>query len=219
LIKAVLLDFDGTLASSLPGIWNAMSRTLADHGFLVPGEQSIRETIGMTLEDSICALTKGVCVGDAALTLAAYYRNLHDSHIVPLTQLFDGVVPLLRELKQRKIFSVVVSNKGRTGLTQLLEANAIVDLLDLSISATDVPYRKPDPRLFHDCIMPISRFGPAETMVVGDTPTDLQFSRNIGATSCWARYGYGNVEACRRLEPEFEIDAPLDLLRFLNGCR
>ena len=40
---------------------------------------------------------------------------------------------------------------------------------------------------------------------VGDTATDIQFAKNIGAASCWATYGYGDAGRCHTLQPTYRI--------------
>ena len=41
----------------------------------------------------------------------------------------------------------------------------------------------------------------------GDTVADIQFAKNIGGSSCWCRYGYGDREACQELGPQFVVDS------------
>ncbi|HMD38006.1 MAG TPA: HAD hydrolase-like protein [Candidatus Acidoferrum sp.] len=56
--RLAIFDFDGTLASSLGGIWEAMSDTLMAFGYSAPSLEEVRATAGLTLGDSIRSLTK-----------------------------------------------------------------------------------------------------------------------------------------------------------------
>jgi phosphoglycolate phosphatase len=58
-ITTVILDFDGTLASSLEGIFACMQETLAHYGFNHPTLEEVRRTVGLTLEESMHLLTQG----------------------------------------------------------------------------------------------------------------------------------------------------------------
>ena len=42
-----------------------------------------------------------------------------------------------------------------------------------------------------------------EVLIVGDSESDLMFSRISGVASCWAAYGYGDAAACQHLNPHF----------------
>jgi len=92
----------------------------------------------------------------------------------------------------------------------------LASLVDLALGATEVRFPKPDARLFTEHIFPVLPFAPDEVLVVGDTVTDLHFAANIGAKSCWARYGYGDHVSCSRLSPDFAIDTFGELPAVLN---
>ena len=211
-IKTVIFDFDGTLASSLEGIWTCMSETLTHYNFAAPTLQQVRQTIGLTLEESIHRLTEGHCEEPLTSEMVVFFRALHTTKAAPLIRLFDGAISTLAELRRRDIFSIIVSNKGRAGLHQLLAQLKITNYIDVVISAEDVSHCKPDARLYTDHITPLLPLTPnSQTLVVGDTETDILFAKNANLLSCWATYGYGNVQRCKALTPNFELQDLTDL--------
>ncbi len=143
-IKTIILDFDGTLASSLEGIWACMQETLAHYNFDEPTLQQVRHTVGLTLEESMHRLTEGRCEEPLTSEMVKFYRALHTSKAAPLTRLFDGAIPTLAELRARNIFTILVSNKGRAGLHQLIAQLEIADYIDIILSAEDANFRKSD---------------------------------------------------------------------------
>jgi phosphoglycolate phosphatase len=63
---------------------------------------------------------------------------------------------------------------------------------------------KPDPHSYFQRIVPVLGTAACEhVLVAGDTDLDILYARRIGATACWAAYGYGNPDECRLLHPEF----------------
>ena len=216
--KAIIWDFDGTLASSLAGITSSMREALAAHGFKSPTSEEVRATVGLTLEESMKRLTGGACTEEQVPILDEHYRSLHNSNAAPLTTVFDGVHEVLREARDRGIRSILVSNKGRKGLDQLLEQLKLVGYFADILSAQDVSYRKPDPRLFSlEIAARHSDLSPTDSLVVGDTEADLNFAKDAGLTSCWARYGYGNLDTCRNLRPNYVIESVRELWAVLEG--
>jgi phosphoglycolate phosphatase-like HAD superfamily hydrolase len=213
-IKTVILDFDGTLASSLEGIWTCMRETLLHYSFSAPTPQQVRQTIGLTLEESMHRLTEGRCEEPLTSEMVKYYRTLHTTKAAPLTSLFDGAIPTLTELRRRNIFTILVSNKGRVGLHQLIAQLKITNYIDIVISVEDTPHRKPDARLYTDHIAHLLPLTPdSQTLVVGDTETDILFAKNANLLSCWATYGYGDAQRCKALSPDFKLHSLADLPR------
>jgi phosphoglycolate phosphatase len=216
-ITTVILDFDGTLASSLEGIWTCMRETLTRYNFADPTLQQVRNTIGLTLEESMHRLTEGRCEEPLTSEMVSFYRILHTTTAAPLTRLFDGAIPTLSELRARNIFTILVSNKGRAGLHQLIAQLKIANYLDIVLSAEDVAHRKPDARLYTDHIAPLLSITPySQTLVVGDTETDILFAKNANLLSCWATYGYGDEQRCKALSPNFELQALTDLPKLIS---
>jgi phosphoglycolate phosphatase len=216
-IKTVILDFDGTLASSHEGIWTCMRETLTHYNFPAPTPQQVRQTIGLTLEESMHRLTEGRSEETLTSEMVSFYRALHTTKAAPHTHLFHGAIPALTELRRRNIFTILVSNKGRAGLHQLLTQLKITDCIDIVLSADDTPYRKPDARLYTNHIAPLLPLTPdSQTLVVGDTETDILFAKNANLLSCWATYGYGDAQRCKALAPDFELPSLADLLTLIT---
>jgi phosphoglycolate phosphatase len=216
-IKTVILDFDGTLASSHEGIWTCMRETLTHYNFPAPTPQQVRQTIGLTLEESMHRLTEGRSEEPLTSEMVSFYRALHTTKVAPHTHLFHGAIPALTELRRRNIFTILVSNKGRAGLLQLIAQLKITDCIDIVLSADDTPYRKPDARLYTNHIAPLLPLTPdSQTLVVGDTETDILFAKNANLLSCWATYGYGDAQRCKALAPDFELPSLADLLTLIT---
>jgi phosphoglycolate phosphatase len=204
----------------LEGIWTCMRETLLHYNFAAPTPQQVRQTIGLTLEESMHRLTEGRCEEPRTSEMVSFYRALHTIKASPLTRLFDGAIPTLTELRRRNIFTILVSNKGRAGLHQLLAQLKITNYIDVVISAEDVSHRKPDARLYTDYIAPLLPLTPdSQTLVVGDTETDILFAKNANLLSCWATYGYGDAQRCKALSPDFELHDLTDLPALITRTR
>lgn len=218
-IRAVIWDFDGTLASSLEGIAAAMREALLTFGFPAPAMEQVRATIGLTLEESMRRLTDGKSSEEQIPQLVAKYRSLHATKAAPLTALFPGARAVLGALKDRGILSIVVSNKGRLGLQQLIEQLEIGAEITIALSAEDILYHKPDGRLYTQRIAPLLRdVGPEEVLMIGDTESDIRFAQAVGLKVCWAKYGYGDPSACHALQPTHTIESVGEVVAVLDQC-
>ena len=194
-----------------------MRETLAHYNFAEPTVEQVRATIGLTLEASMHQLTEGRCE-PLVPEMVKHYRALHTTKAAPLTHLFDGAIPTLAQLRARNIFTILVSNKGRAGLHQLITQLEIANYIDIVLSAEDVTHRKPDARLYTEHIAPLLPSAKtSQTLVVGDTETDILFAKNANLVSCWATYGYGDAQRCKALSPDFELHNLTDLPALLTN--
>jgi phosphoglycolate phosphatase len=211
----IIFDFDGTLADSARGIAACMQAAFDSFSLPAPALADVRRHIGLTLEESIRQLTPAHPDVDVA-AVAVRYRELHSSVAAPAIALFPEVVATLSTLVAAGIRLVVVSQKGRRGLVQLLVQLEIARYFDLVLGSDDVSALKPSAALYEQHVAPrypdVAR---ERVLVVGDTPSDLQFAVNIGASGCWAEYGYGDGQMCRSLHPVYRIS---DIRQMLSVC-
>lgn len=215
--KTVILDFDGTLASTVEGIYACMAETFVTFGYPRPTPAEVRLTVGLTLDHAMRRLANDRCDEDTIRRMIATYRDLHRQKAAAMESLFEGTVETLHFLRACGIQSILVSNRSRRGLHHLTEYLGIKDRLDVMLGADEVPYQKPDARLFTAVIVPIlDGASPHEVLVVGDTEWDLLFARNAGLPSCWAAYGYGDPERCQALSPQYVIPSIADLRNVLQ---
>jgi phosphoglycolate phosphatase len=93
-----------------------------------------------------------------------------------------------------------------------LRQSGIADLIELVVGDQPGMPRKPDPALFTQVVRrAFPTVGHDRVLIVGDTDADIRFAHNARIRSCWARYGYGNTDACMALAPDFVVSAPGEL--------
>lgn len=216
--RLLVLDFDGTLADTLPDISHCLTEAFLHHGVVSPSAEAIRATVGAPLEHGIQHLLGEDEETDRVREVARTYRDVYQRERGRRTRVVAGAAEALRELGEHGIRTVVTSNKSSGALVAALASTGLAPFVQDVLGADDVRYRKPDPRLYHLEIRPrYPGVPPADTLVVGDTLTDLAFARGAGLAACWASYGYGDPDACRLIAPEFTISCFGELRAVLAG--
>jgi len=206
-ITTAIFDFDGTIASSLEGIHLCYQEALARHGYSEPLLEDVRQTVGLTLEESVRRLTDGQCEGNQMEEVLNSYRALYMEKGRAMAALFPGAMEALSAVKGMGIPIALVSNKSDKGLRRLAAQLSIEPFVDLMQGDDNESFRKPDARLYTENLAPrLPGTLASEILMIGDTHTDLLFARNAGLRSCWAAYGYGDQAACRALKPEFTLE-------------
>ncbi|WP_229517989.1 HAD family hydrolase [Paraburkholderia terrae] len=218
MIRLFIFDFDGTLADTHEAIVTCVEATFDAFGHARPPRVAVIEAIGAGLSmPDVMRHLHGPTLGiDSAERWTARYRSLYDTTGLRQTQLFPGVSAMLKRLREKGAHTAVVSNKGLKAVERALSHYGIRD--DIDFVAGDHPGmpRKPDPAPYLRFVMPhFPGIAAAQTIVVGDTHTDIGFARAIGARACWARYGYGDPRRCEQLTPEHIIDKFEDLQTYI----
>jgi phosphoglycolate phosphatase len=218
--KAVIFDYDGTLFDTRPAILHCLQRTFELSGRPKPPLESMLRAVGsgIALQDTFLILDDALQSDRAALhERIETYRTIYQDEGTALLKPFAGTREILRELHTSGTKCLVVSNKGSAAIHRSLDDSRLSSFVDLVLADEPGLPKKPDPALVTDHVLP--RYAPMQSrqiLMVGDTATDILFARASGMPCCWASYGYGDVERCRRLTPDYEISSIEELLRLIS---
>ncbi len=193
----IAFDWDGTLFDSTAIITRCIQRAVQDVGGAMPTREQASYVIGMALIPALAHAAPDVPREKHAL-LGERYRHHYFAHQHDIS-LFDGVLPMLAELKARHHWLTVATGKSRVGLDEALHAVELRQVFDGSRTA-DETAGKPSPLMLHELMR---EFGvePERTLMIGDTTHDLQMAVNAGCASIGVSYGAHEPDAFHALKP------------------
>ncbi len=195
----IAFDWDGTLFDSTAIIVRCIQAAVRDVGGRVPTDEEAAYVIGMGLMQALAHVAPDVPPERHAL-LGERYRHHYFAHQHDIS-LFQGVLPLLHDLKARHHWLVVATGKSRRGLDEALRHVELHGLFDGSRTA-DETASKPHPLMLHQLMR---EFGvePERTLMIGDTTHDLQMARNAGCASVGVSYGAHDPQGFAEYDPQF----------------
>ncbi len=195
----IAFDWDGTLFDSTQIIVRCIQRAVVDVGGAKPSDEAAAYVIGMGLMQALAHAAPDVPEAKYP-ELGRRYRVHYSSHQNDLA-LFEGVLALLGDLKQRQHVLAVATGKSRRGLDEVLQTVELRSVFDGSRTA-DETAGKPDPLMLRELM---AEFGvaPERTLMIGDTTHDLQMALNAGCTSVGVSYGAHEPAAFDSLGPVF----------------
>jgi phosphoglycolate phosphatase len=207
----IAFDWDGTLFDSTQIIVRSIQLAVADVGGTVPSNEAASYVIGLGLMEALAHAAPDVPQARYP-ELGQRYRHHYALHQNDIT-LFEGVLPLLLDLKERGYFLTVATGKSRRGLDEALQAVELKGCFDSSRTA-DETAGKPHPRMLHELM---SEFGvkPERTLMIGDTTHDLQMALNAGCASVGVSYGAHEPSAFEPLKPRVVAHSVQELQRWL----
>ena len=193
----IAFDWDGTLFDSTALITRCIQEAVRDVGGTVPSAHAASYVIGMALMPALAHAAPDVPKEKSPL-LNERYRHHYLAHQDDLT-LFDGILPLLRELRERQHALAVATGKSRAGLNHALDSVELHHLFDATRTA-DETAGKPNPLMLLELMAELD-VSPERTLMIGDTTHDLEMAKHAGCASIGVSYGAHEPEAFARWQP------------------
>jgi phosphoglycolate phosphatase len=207
----IAFDWDGTLFDSTQIIVRSIQAAVADVGGTVPSDTAASYVIGLGLMEALAHAAPDVPESRYP-ELGQRYRHHYGIHQNDIS-LFDGVLPLLADLKARGHLLTVATGKSRRGLDEALHAVELKGRFDGSRTA-DETAGKPHPRMLHELMREFD-VAPERTLMIGDTTHDLQMALNAGCASVGVSYGAHEPAAFDVLRPRMVAHSVAELQRWL----
>lgn len=174
--KAIIFDWDNTLADTWPLIQIAIDRTMVAMGKEAWGLKKVRDNIHKSMRESFPHI-----FGDEWEKAGRIYKNSYREIHLDKIQLLDGALDLINKISKSNILQCVVSNK--MGVTLRKEASQIdveskfFSLIGSLDSAMDKPNKAPvELALLGSGLDPKKD----EIWFIGDTISDLECAYNSG---------------------------------------
>lgn len=214
-LKAVVFDFDYTLADSSSGAIDCFRYAFRRLGLPAAPDDEIRDTIGLSLADAFRQLVDPSRWTDAG-QFALHFRHRADQVVAARTVLYASVPNVLQVLCSRGLRLAIVSNKYRYRVRSILRREAIADRFDVVTGSEDVEEPKPDPR---GLLLTLGTMGclPAEALYVGDSVVDAETAGRAGVAFAAVLSGVTPVTAFRDFEPRVIIRDLGELPDVLHG--
>lgn len=207
-VRAVLYDFDGTLADSTELIMRCYRHTMRAHLGEVPPDEEWLRGFGTPLETQIARFARDAEEQQAML---ASYRAHQDEHHDTLLVPFPGAAETVAELARRGVPLAIVTSKLRRGTLRGMDLCGITGHFPVVITPDDVRNPKPHPEPVR---LALERLGvaPEEALFVGDSPHDIVAGRAAGTRTAAALWGPFPREALLAEHPDVLLARQEDVL-------
>lgn len=199
MIRAVLFDFDGTIADTIPALQEGINLTMQQLGYPTHTCEEVRSFVNHGPRKLITRALPKELQGDEALidrVFEVYEQNYRKVYL-HTNRSYDGVDVLIREL--HKTYRIgVLSNKQDYLLEALCRATLFPDTFDATQGFLPGVFAKPDLAMTKKLT---DRLGvlPEECVLIGDSEVDIATAANAGMTYIGAGWGFTPPAVLRRL--------------------
>ena len=216
LVKAVMIDLDGTLLDTIPDLAAAANNMLIELGRAPLPEARIRNFVGKgianlierTLTDDMDGKPDQASFDRAVPIYERCYKAANGKH----TTIYPGVMEGLDAMRARGFPLACVTNKSERFTLPLLDHMQMTHYFVTVVAGDTLSQRKPDPApLLHAC--KVMKVAPNEMLMIGDSLNDAQAARAAGCPVFCVGYGYNEGHDVR----ELDVDAIVASLAEANS--
>jgi phosphoglycolate phosphatase len=213
-IKLVIFDLDGTLIDSRLDLVHSVNAALRHIGRRELPEDVIASYVGDGAPVLIQRALGGDVVDEATVRKGLeFFLSYYREHKLDHTTVYAGIVEALAAIQNASNGAAramaVLSNKP------VMPSRAIVEALGLGSFFTQIyggnsfATKKPDPegarKLLEECGV-----DPEQSVIVGDSHTDVETGRNAGLWTVGVTYGFA-PSTMADAAPDIELDHPREL--------
>ena len=202
LMRAMLLDIDGTLVDSNDKHTDCWVEAFAHFGKKVEWDV-IRRQIGkggdLLVPDTLNAREMRRFGEDVQKYRSELWKRRYMESVEP----FPGVHECLREIHGRGIRLAFASSSNPDEVEYYVELLGAADLLEGTTSKKDAQFSKPSPEIFQAALDRVQS-DPTRTLVVGDTPYDILAAHRIALPIVALRCGGFAEELLAKAELIYE---------------
>ncbi|NLA88615.1 MAG: HAD-IA family hydrolase [Alcaligenaceae bacterium] len=197
--STIIFDWDGTVVDSTYVIVDSIKKASRELGFEEPTDQKASWVIGLSLPQALLKVVPGLTEARINEFVDAYRKFYFSAD--PDLKMFDGVLPLIKNLREQGLFTAVATGKSRFGLDQALKNHGIANLFDITKTA-DQTQSKPSPLMLEEIFAELM-VDPEECVMVGDTSHDILMAKNAGCDSIAVSYGAHTLREISDAEPSY----------------
>lgn len=175
-LKAVLFDFDGTLADTLPLSFFAFQQVFKKYEHREVSREEIISMFGPTEEGIIVQNFTNQSNVESAIY--EYYEIYKQGHL-DLKHSSEEIHQLLSLLKAKGLFIGVITGKSRKAFNISVGSLTMSQFFDVSITGDDVRKAKPDPEGI-EIALSVLAVSKDEAVFLGDSNADIMAGKSAG---------------------------------------
>lgn len=212
--QTVLLDLDGTLVDSAPGIVSTIAYSLTQLGRPVPPMADLLRWVGPPLPESYVQRA-GLSEEETVRAIAIYRERYLDVGAYD-SKVFDGMGVFLRSLREAGAVIALATSKPTTPATIMLEHFTLSPFFDVIACAADDESRGRKDQVIEDALAALTAKGlPTDDIImVGDRIHDVEGAAHHGIDTIMVKWGYGGV--AEWAQAKTSVDTPRQLHQALG---
>jgi phosphoglycolate phosphatase len=209
----VIFDMDGTLLNTLEDLQSSVNHAMRSCNFPEHSLENIRKFVGNGIERLLeLAVPDGKENPKFSQALEDFKAD-YAIHCNDKTRPYDGVLELMKVLKEHGIKMAIVSNKADFGVKKLLEIY-FGEVVAAAIGQRENLRKKPAPDMVWEALKELGA-KKEEAVYVGDSEVDLATARNSGLPCISVEWGFRDRDFLEKEGAECIVSSAEELEKLL----
>lgn len=216
MIKACIFDMDGTTVNTINSISYFANNALNKAGLPSIDTEDYKYLVGKGAKVLVSGMLEKIGADEKYFdTVFPEYNTTYDNDFLYLTEAYDGIVELLKALKDKGIKTTILSNKPHNTALKVNEALFGNDLIDICYGARDGIALKPEPEGVFQIIDELG-LNKEECIYIGDTSTDMKTGKSAGLYTVGVLWGFRKRDELEENGADVIISHPSELLKVID---
>lgn len=216
-IRLIIFDLDGTLIDSKRDLAMSVNAMREQMGLGRLPDEVVASYVGRGVSTLIRRALANGSAGEPTEEVLQrarqFFLDYYWLHKLDHTAIYDGVREALDALGEREL--AVLTNKPVVFSRAILSGLGLTDYFTFIYGGNSFAQKKPDPvgvlRLLDD-----TEAGARQTLMVGDSDTDILTGRNAGTWTCGVTYGLA-PQTLQTSPPDVRVDDLREVVALLAG--
>lgn len=211
-IDTVIFDLDGTLIDTIDDLKDSVNYALDYFNYPLKSKDEIRLAVGMGVTKLFENVLPDGINNKNFIACIEKFKKFYTSIKVSKTHPYEGIIELLKTLKEKNYKTGVVSNKFNLA-TKMNCKKFFGDLIDIAIGEDESNgiIRKPDPIGVFTVIKELNS-DIKNCVYVGDSDVDILTAKNAGIPCISVLWGFRSKEFLIKSGGEIFVSKPNEIL-------
>lgn len=212
--KIFIFDMDGTLLNTLEDLMISTNYALSQFSYPVHTIEEIRFFVGNGVAKLIeRAIPNGKNNKNYEKCLEIF-KNHYAKNMYNHTVVYDGIIEMLKNLKNKGIKTAVVSNKFDLAVKELSK-KYFNGLIDIAIGENEQAgiKKKPAPDTVFE-VLNLMKLKPKDAIYIGDSDVDILTAKNSNMPCISVTWGFRDRDFLIKNDATIIIDDPKEILKY-----
>ena len=186
--KAAVFDLDGTILDTLLDLKISLNFALESKNMPERSLDEVRMFVGNGIRNLILRAAPEKTTENTIDELYDIFAAHYKIHCADNTAPYDGIVRMLKEIRDSGVKTAVVSNKADFAVKELCE-RYFPDLFDGAVGERAGVLRKPAPDSINE-VLHLLGVRASEAVYIGDSDVDIETAKNAGCDMIAVDWGF-----------------------------
>ncbi len=209
-----IFDLDGTILDTLEDLADSLNYALEKYDCPVRTLKDVRAFVGNGIRKLVERAVPPESDESLIEEVTAAVNEHYKIHCADKTRPYDGIYPLLADLRKMGCRTALVSNKPDYGVQELC-SQYFDGMFDIVIGERAGIRKKPDPDSVNE-VLRILDIDRGKSVYIGDSEVDYDTAQNAGMDVILVTWGFRDKDDLEKLGASYIADKPDDILKIVS---